>query len=136
MKKLLSSLVAVCMVLSFAAVPAMAANKTNLTPEIPFPENIDPRVVTTIPFSVPGDFVMYTVSESVFLNEGDTVTVSGTWGDPYVIQVRLLKEDNSRATMVNLRISEYYTFTIRVSGTYVLQVACDYDVSGTLSVNW
>ena len=136
MKKLLRSLLAVCVVLSLAAVPAMAAQKTNLTPEIPLPENIDPRAVTTIPFSVPGNFVMHTVSESVFLNKGDTVTVSGTWGNPYVIQVRLLKEDDSRATMVNLGISEYYTFTVHESGTYVLQVACDYAVSGTLSVNW
>ena len=136
MKKLLRSILALCLVMAFVLVPAMAAQKTNLSPEMELQEDIQPRVVNTIPFSVEGDFELYTVSESNFLYAGDTVAVSGTWGDPYKIQVRLLKEDNSRALTVNLGIYQYQTFTVPETGAYVLQVACNYDGSGTLSVSW
>lgn len=136
MKKILSSVLALCFVTSLAIAPAMAAQKVSLPPEIEPKEIVDPRLVDTIPFSVEGDFDMDTVSESTFLYEGDKVTVNGTWGHPYPIQIRLLKEDQSWAMTATMDIGEQYTFIVPKTGTYVLQVACDYDVSGTLSVNW
>lgn len=136
MKKLLSCVLTLSLIMAFAMVSTMAAHEDDNPPEREAQETIQPRVVDTIHFSVKGDFNLYTVSESNFLLKNNKVTVSGTWGDPYTIQVRLLKVDGSRAITVSLDINEAYTFTVPESGSYVIQVASNHDVSGTLSVNW
>lgn len=140
MKRLVSvavlMMLALCLIMAFAMVSAMPAHEDDNPPERGSQETIQPRVVDTIHFSVKGDCNLYTVSESNFLYKSDKVTVSGTWGDPYTIQVRLLKVDGSRAITVSLDINEAYTFTVPESGSYVIQVASTHDVRGTLSVNW
>lgn len=137
MKKLQRSVLALCLVLAFATVPASAATIEKINSgEMVGQGEIQPRVVETYSFYVEGDFQMYDVVSGKFLYEGDEVTVSGTWGNPYGIQVRLLQENGGRALTVNLGINDSYTFTVPATGSYTLQAACRYTVSGTLSVNW
>ena len=137
MKKLQRSVLVLCLILAFATVPTAAASIEKINSgEMVGQGEIQPRVVETYPLNLEGDFEMTEIVSGKFLYEGDEVTVSGTWGNPYGIQVRLLQENGGRALMVNLGINDSYTFTVPATGSYTLQAACRYTVSGTLSVNW
>ena len=137
MKKLQRSVLVLCLILAFATVPTAAASIEKINSgEMVGQGEIQPRVVVTYPLHIECDFEMTEIVSGKFLYEGDEVTVSGTWGNPYGIQVRLLQENGGRALMVNLGINDSYTFTVPATGSYTLQAACRYTVSGTLSVNW
>ena len=150
MKKLMSMALALCLVLSVAAVPASAAFVEQVRPteiltpfvqrngsmEVTAPGAVRPQLLESFDFGIPGDFRMYTVTSGKFMYEGDPVTVSGTWYPDYGIQVRLLREDGGRALTVSLGNGDSFTFTVPETGTYSLQVSSHYSVEGTLNVTW
>ena len=137
MKKLMSMALALCLVLSVAAVPASAAHIELVgSMEKVVPGEIQPRVLESYAFDIPGDFRMYTLTSGNSLYEGDPVTVRATWYPDYGIQVRLLREDGGRALTVSLGNGDSFTFTVPETGTYSLQVSSHYSVEGTLNVTW
>ena len=137
MKKLMSMALALCLALSIAPVPASAAHIELVgSMEKVVPGEIQPRVLESYDFDIPGDFRMYTLTSGKFMYEGDPVTVWGTWYPDYGIQVRLLREDGGRALTVSLGNRDSYTFTVPETGIYSLQVSSSYDIEGRLNANW
>ena len=137
MKKLMSMALALCLALSIAAVPASAAHIEHVgSMEKVMPGEIQPRVLESYDFDIPGDFRMYTLTSGKFMYEGDPVTVSGMWYPDYGMQVRLLREDGGRALTVGLGTGDSFTFTVPETGIYSLQVSSHYDIGGTLNVIW
>ena len=137
MKQLLKAALALCLVLSVAAVPASAAHIEHVgSMEKVMPGEIQPRVLESFDFGIPGDFRMYTLTSGNSLYEGDPVTVYATWYPDYGIQVRLLREDGGRALTVSLGNGDSFTFTVPETGIYSLQVSSHHSIEGTLNVTW
>ena len=118
--------------------PASAAHIELLgSSKLEVPGEIQPRLVQTFNFDIPGDSELYTVTSGNSLRGGEQVTVSGTWDPPVIaISVRLVKDDGSRAITAPLTTTSSYTFTVPVTGIYSIQVAARYDIEGILMVEW
>ena len=102
-------------------------------------DGISPRLKENYAFDIPGNGKYYTVERVLSLDKGDTVGVTGTWYPANAsVWIEFLKEDGSgEAVAVSLRSGQSADLPIGSTGTYSLRMmSSDYDVNGTLQIEW